>query len=71
MRIHKQNQRLKDQLTAIADDFTTLEMRLERKTSMPYPDGSTNNLVNISTDILPALNQVRHDIGILLAEVQS
>ena len=71
MRIHEQNQRLKEQLTAIADDITTLEMALERKTSMPYPDGSTNNLVNIATDILPALNQVRHDVGIVLDEVAS
>ena len=71
MRIHEQNQRLKEQLIAIADDITTLEMALERKTSMPYPDGSTNNLVNIATDILPALNQVRHDVGIVLDEVAS
>ena len=69
MRIHEQNQRLKSQLVAIADDITTLEMALERKTSMPYPDGTTNNLVNISTDVLPLLNKVRQDVGIVLGEV--
>ena len=36
---------------------------------MPYPDGSTNNLVNIATDVLPLLNQVRQDVGIVLGEV--
>jgi hypothetical protein len=69
MRIHEQNQRLKSQLISIADDITTLEMALERKTSMPYPDGSTNNLVNIATDVLPLLNQVRQEVGIVIGEV--
>ena len=69
MRIHEQNQRLKSQLVSIADDITTLEMALERKTSMPYPDGTTNNLVNISTDVLPLLNKVRQDVGVVLGEV--
>ncbi len=69
MRIHEQNQRLKSQLISIADDITTLEMALERKTSMPYPDGTTDNLVNISTDVLPLLNKVRQDVGIVLGEV--
>lgn len=71
MRIHEQNSVLKDRLISIADDITTLEMALERKTSMPYPDGSTNNLVNIATDVLPLLNQVRQDVGIVLDQVSS
>lgn len=69
MKIHDQNKLLKAKLVTIADDITTLEMALERKTSMPYPDGTTDNLVNISTDVLPLLNQVRQDVGIVLSEV--
>ena len=71
MKIHKQNSVLKDRLISIADDITTLEMALERKTSMPYPDGSTDNLVNIATDVLPLLNQVRQDVGLVLDQVSS
>ena len=71
MKIHKQNSILKDRLISIADDITTLEMALERKTSMPYPDGSTDNLVNIATDVLPLLNQVRQDVGLVLDQVSS
>lgn len=69
MKIHDQNKLLKAKLVTIADDITTLEMALERKTSMPYPDGTTDNLVNISTDVLPLLNKVRHDVGLVLDEV--
>ena len=69
MKIHEQNSVLKDRLISIADDITTLEMALERKTSMPYPDGSTNNLVNIATDVLPLLSQVRQEVGIVLDQV--
>jgi hypothetical protein len=71
MKIHEQNSILKDRLISIADDITTLEMALERKTSMPYPDGSTDNLVNIATDVLPLLNQVRQDVGLVLDQVSS
>lgn len=71
MKIHDQNKLLKAKLVTIADDITTLEMALERKTGMPYPDGTTDNLVNISTDVLPLLNKVRQDVGIVLDEVSS
>lgn len=70
MKIHDQNRLLKAKLVEVADDITTLEMALERKTSMPYPDGTTDNLVNISTDVLPLLNKIRHDVGLVLHVVR-
>ena len=69
MKIHEQNKVLKDRLITIADDIVSLEMALERKTGSPYPDGSRDNLVNIATDVLPVLDSIRHEVGLVLQDV--
>lgn len=69
MHIAEQNTRLKLAIVKIKVEMITLELALLRKTGSPYPDGTTNNLVNVDSDVYPTLQRVRSDIQRLLGEV--
>lgn len=69
MHIAEQNTRLKLAIVKIKAEMITLELALLRKTGSPYPDGTTDNLVNVDSDVYPTLQRVRADIQTLLGEV--
>jgi hypothetical protein len=65
--------RLNDQrnlLMAAADrasaDLLLLQCRIQRKTAMPYGDGSYSSMVNANSDVLPQLIEIRGRIDAVL-----
>ena len=56
------NTQLKLAIAKINAEMITLELALLRKTGSPSPDGTTNNLVNVDSDVYPTLHRVRADI---------
>ena len=62
MRLHQQRDLLQNHCVAAISELRDLQRRLHRKTTSPYGDGTYSNMVNVDTDVLPALRAV---IGIL------
>lgn len=56
MKINEQRDTMRQALIDIRNELTTLTGAIDRKTRSPYPDGTTSNLVNSSTDVLPQVN---------------
>ena len=59
MKLHEQVETLRSANQAVVAQCIRLEAALLRKTSCPYPDGTTDNQVNIVTDVLPSLHDMR------------
>lgn len=62
MKIHEQNDELKNCLADVVEAITLMRCAVIRKCSMPYGDGSRSNMVNADTDVLPKLERMRNDI---------
>ena len=69
--------KLKDQRNAMWNtiveaifEIDCLRAAVHRKTSMPYGDGTYSNMVNVNSDVLPRLDEIKDKLvnGLLRAE---
>ena len=66
MTLVEQRDTLTAAATETADHLRALRGRLDRKLSMPYPDGSRSDQVNASTDVLPILADLERALVLAL-----
>jgi len=58
MRLHEQRDNLKSRIKNAYNEIHGLKARIHRKVSMPYGDGSRSDMVNVNSDVLPALELI-------------
>tara|TARA_R100000458_G_scaffold52071_1_gene53336 strand:- start:730 stop:933 length:204 start_codon:yes stop_codon:yes gene_type:complete len=58
MRLHEQRNLLQSRCEATVTEIRNLQRRLQDKTASPFGDGTYSNMVNVDTDVLPALRAV-------------
>lgn len=68
MKLHEQVETLRTAVSTVMAECIRLESALIRKTACPYPDGTTDNKVNIKTDVLPTLYEIRSTANYSLME---
>jgi hypothetical protein len=68
MKLHEQVDTLRTAVSTAMAECIRLEAALLRKTGCPYPDGTCDNKVNIETDVLPTLHEIRANADRALME---
>jgi len=70
MTIHEQLAALRQAVAIAESELNSLRCSIDRKVRAPPPDGSTDNLVNATTDVLPRIEYIRGTLLTVLAEVE-
>lgn len=55
MRLHERDRKNRELLGELSEDILALRVAIATKTVKPYGDGSCSNMVNVDTDVYPAL----------------
>lgn len=71
MRLHERRNELEQLTREIQADIDELIAHISRKISRPYGDGTTSNLVNVNSDVLPRLRSIRIRLADATQEAQS
>lgn len=63
MKLHERDKERGRLLDEIERKLKILKEHLHRKMAAPYDDGSTSNMVNAETDVLPEINGLIRDLS--------
>ena len=58
MKLHERDKAQTKLLTEIEEMIRNLKDQVNHKIAQPYGDGSYSNMINASTDVLPALRSI-------------
>jgi hypothetical protein len=70
MKLHQQRNELRQSVQEAYDALIALTGRIICKTGAPYGDGSYSDMVNVKSDVLPQLTEIRMKLLNTLYEVR-
>tara|TARA_B100001778_G_scaffold334952_2_gene349475 strand:- start:8073 stop:8273 length:201 start_codon:yes stop_codon:yes gene_type:complete len=63
MRLHERDKARGELLNSLEEKVRDMKRDIERKMAQPYGDGSTSNMVNATTDVIPRLEDLIKDLA--------
>lgn len=62
MRLHERDKARGELLNTLEEQIRDMKRSIERKMAQPYGDGSTSNMVNATTDVIPRLEDLLKEL---------
>ena len=62
MRLHERDKARGELLNTLEEQIRDMKRSIERKMAQPYGDGSTSNMVNATTDVIPRLEDMLKEL---------